>query len=53
MDDDETALVLTTLGMAMLIGYQQLSGDSRPPMGSLLDEYVRLIDSHHRAGLQA
>lgn len=51
--DDETASVLTTLGMSMLIGYQQLSGDSRPSMARLLDEYVRLIDFHHRAELQA
>jgi AcrR family transcriptional regulator len=53
VSDDEAAEVLTSLGMAMLVGYQQLSGDLRPPMSRLLDEYVRLIDLHHRAELQA
>jgi AcrR family transcriptional regulator len=51
--DRDTADVLTSFGMAMLVGYQQLSGDDQPPVGKLLDEYVRLIDLHMRTELQA
>ncbi|MGQ4618949.1 TetR/AcrR family transcriptional regulator [Nocardia sp. R7R-8] len=46
--DDAVARSLTSLGMAMLIGYQQLSAAGhREDLGELLDEYIRLVDSHH------
>lgn len=45
--DGKVAGVLTALGMAMLVGYQQLStDDDHAELESLLDEYFRLIRSH-------
>lgn len=47
--DDETAAVVTSLGMAMLIGYQQIAaGGEDPSLDKLLNEYARLIYSHAR-----
>ncbi|TQM32804.1 TetR/AcrR family transcriptional regulator [Nocardia bhagyanarayanae] len=47
--DDETAAVVTSLGMAMLIGYQQIAaGGENLSLRRLLTEYARLIYSHRR-----
>ncbi|WP_431965853.1 TetR/AcrR family transcriptional regulator [Nocardia sp. bgisy134] len=47
--DDETATVVTSLGMAMLIGYQQISAcGGEVSLQRLLNEYARLIYSHAR-----
>ncbi|MDT7723906.1 MAG: hypothetical protein QOI21_482 [Actinomycetota bacterium] len=45
--DRSTAKVVTSLGLAMLIGYQQLaaSGDA-VDLGKLLDQFTRLVYSH-------
>lgn len=48
--DPHTAAVLTSFGLAMLVGYQQLSQSNKPSIDEMLDEYVRLINSHIRAG---
>ncbi|WP_245551156.1 TetR/AcrR family transcriptional regulator [Nocardia paucivorans] len=45
--DDETATVVTAVGMALLVGYQQIGADGSPaPLDRLLAEYTRLIYSH-------
>ncbi|WP_228000558.1 TetR/AcrR family transcriptional regulator [Nocardia australiensis] len=46
--DDNTAAVVTSLGMAMLIGYQQIAPNEDVPLERLLTEYARLIYSHAR-----
>ncbi|WP_433654147.1 TetR/AcrR family transcriptional regulator [Nocardia sp. CA-128927] len=47
--DDDTATVVTSLGMAMLIGYQQIAaGGDEVSLDKLLNEYARLIYSHAR-----
>ncbi|MCP2317914.1 transcriptional regulator, TetR family [Nocardia amikacinitolerans] len=47
--DEETAAVVTSLGMAMLIGYQQIAaGGENLSLQRLLHEYARLIYSHAR-----
>ncbi|MFD6270670.1 TetR/AcrR family transcriptional regulator [Nocardia asteroides] len=49
VDDSDTAGVVTELGMAMLIGYQQLAATGEPTeLDRLLAEYARLIYSHRR-----
>ena len=45
--DRATAKVVTSLGMSMLVGYQQVAADGGyAPLDKLLDEFVRLINSH-------
>ncbi|SHT67918.1 TetR/AcrR family transcriptional regulator [Mycolicibacterium phocaicum] len=45
--DRKIAKALTSLGMSMLVGYQQLSlAGHRDDLGVLLDEFIRLIHSH-------
>lgn len=45
--DRPTAKVVTSLGLAMLIGYQQLAASGDPvDLVKLLDEYTRLVYSH-------
>lgn len=45
--DDDTAAVVTSLGMAMLVGYQQIAaGGENLSLDQLLAEYARLIYSH-------
>lgn len=45
--DDDTAAVVTSLGMAMLVGYQQIGADgAQVSLDRLLAEYTRLIYSH-------
>lgn len=45
--DRATAKVVTSLGMSMLVGYQQVAADGGyAPLDKLLDEFVRLIYSH-------
>ncbi|MFG1793487.1 TetR/AcrR family transcriptional regulator [Nocardia sp. NPDC049149] len=45
--NEETAEVVTSLGMAMLIGYQQIAaGGENLSLDRLLTEYARLIYSH-------
>lgn len=47
--DPDTSAVLTALGMATLIGYQQSgTGDDSPGLDRLLTEFARLIYSHAR-----
>lgn len=47
--DEATTAVVTSLGMAMLVGYQQLAGDGEgQSLDELLTEYARLIYSHAR-----
>jgi AcrR family transcriptional regulator len=47
--DEETATVVTSLGMAMLIGYQQIAKSGEDvSLDKLLTEYARLIYSHAR-----
>ncbi|MBF6090228.1 TetR/AcrR family transcriptional regulator [Nocardia cyriacigeorgica] len=47
--DDETAAVVTELGMAMLIGFQQTATGEQPiGLDRLLTEYARLIYTHAR-----
>lgn len=47
--DDDTTTVVTSLGMAMLIGYQQIAaGGEDVSLDKLLNEYARLIYSHAR-----
>ncbi|WP_328602332.1 TetR/AcrR family transcriptional regulator [Nocardia terrae] len=47
VDDAELAKSLTSLGMAMLVGYQQLSAAGHhDDLSVLLDEYIRLVNSH-------
>ncbi|MEV6430401.1 TetR/AcrR family transcriptional regulator [Nocardia sp. NPDC051463] len=46
---DDTAAVVTSLGMAMLIGYQQIAASGEDvSLDKLLTEYARLIYSHAR-----
>lgn len=46
---DETATVVTSLGMAMLVGYQQLAaGGEDVSLDKLLTEYARLIYTHRK-----
>ncbi|MEU4343876.1 TetR/AcrR family transcriptional regulator [Nocardia sp. NPDC023852] len=45
--DDDTTTVVTSLGMAMLVGYQQIAaGGEELSLDGLLTEYARLIYSH-------
>ncbi|HJT96094.1 MAG TPA: TetR/AcrR family transcriptional regulator [Mycobacterium sp.] len=45
--DKALAKALTSLGMSMLVGYQQLSAAGhRDDLAVLLDEFIRLIGSH-------
>ncbi|MGW4714385.1 TetR/AcrR family transcriptional regulator [Nocardia sp. NPDC004260] len=45
--DNDTAAVVTSLGMAMLVGYQQIAaGGENLSLDQLLAEYARLIYSH-------
>ncbi|WP_327117038.1 TetR/AcrR family transcriptional regulator [Nocardia sp. NBC_01730] len=45
--DDATTTVVTSLGMAMLVGYQQIAaGGEELSLDGLLAEYARLIYSH-------
>jgi AcrR family transcriptional regulator len=46
--DDDTASVVTSLGMAMLIGYQHIAANEDVSLDRLLTEYARLIYSHAR-----
>lgn len=47
--DEDTAAVVTSLGMAMLIGYQQIAASGENIcLERLLDQYSRLIYSHAR-----
>ncbi|QIS03901.1 TetR family transcriptional regulator [Nocardia brasiliensis] len=47
--DAETAATVTSLGMSMLIGYQQIAaGGEDVSLDKLLAEYARLIYSHAR-----
>lgn len=48
--DPDIAAVLTALGMATLIGYQQIApGEEEPSLDRLLTEFARLIYSHRRS----
>ncbi|WP_433560432.1 TetR/AcrR family transcriptional regulator [Nocardia sp. CA-151230] len=52
--DRKLAKTLTSLGMAMLTGYQQLAAAGHhDDLGALLDEYLRLINSHVAAEQRA
>ncbi|WP_406277178.1 TetR/AcrR family transcriptional regulator [Nocardia sp. NBC_00881] len=45
--DNDTTTVVTSLGMAMLVGYQQIAaGGEELSLDGLLTEYARLIYSH-------
>ncbi|MFI9503907.1 TetR/AcrR family transcriptional regulator [Nocardia sp. NPDC052566] len=47
--DEDTATAVTSLGMAMLIGYQQIAaGGEELSLDRLLTEYARLIYSYKR-----
>ncbi|MGO4617142.1 TetR/AcrR family transcriptional regulator [Nocardia sp. 2YAB30] len=47
--DNDTTTVVTSLGMAMLVGYQQIAaGGEELSLDGLLTEYARLIYSHAR-----
>ncbi|WP_028477834.1 TetR/AcrR family transcriptional regulator [Nocardia sp. CNY236] len=49
VDDPDTAHTVTSLGMAMLVGYQQLAASGEDlSLDGLLAEYARLIYSHAR-----
>jgi len=49
--EDTTAAVVTSLGMAMLVGYQQIAagGGDGTSLDDLLTQYTRLIYSHARS----
>ncbi|GAA5050992.1 TetR/AcrR family transcriptional regulator [Nocardia callitridis] len=48
--DDDTAAVVASLGIAMLVGYQQIAagGGEATSLDSLLTEFARLVYSHVR-----
>ncbi|WP_280426868.1 TetR/AcrR family transcriptional regulator [Nocardia carnea] len=51
--DRSVATVVTSLGMSMLVGYQQVAADDGyVPLERLLDEYVQIIYSHAEASFQ-
>ncbi|MGW2664077.1 TetR/AcrR family transcriptional regulator [Nocardia tengchongensis] len=52
--DKDVAKSLTSLGMSMLVGYQQLSAAGHhDDLGALLDEFIRLINLHSIVGQRA
>jgi AcrR family transcriptional regulator len=52
--DKAVAKVVTSLGMSMLVGYQQVAGDGGyVSLDKLLDEFVRLVYSHAEVPQQA
>ncbi|WP_067856661.1 TetR/AcrR family transcriptional regulator [Nocardia shimofusensis] len=50
LGDDDTATVVTSMGMAMLVGYQQIAagGGDGTSLDDLLTQYKRLIYSYTR-----